>query len=196
MAARLLALSTTFFTTASLVASQLSASSTCLAAASSYSYADCLAAVTAVRLAASTAAGTANTCPRARKTRAVSFASGRTCELQYQHEGTGEVLGLVVEADSLPRGLPRPASGKGGLTSARLLLAHDEFNAVKSELVRIGLQRLQRKRKRDALGDEAGRDHCKRSRPRPSRAAELSRLEDDLVKDGLLEASALPHFSA
>ena len=164
-----------------------------LAAASSYSYADCRAAVTAVRLAASTTAGTANTCPRARKT--VSFSSGRICELEYKHEATNECLRIVVEGDSLPSGLPRPASGKGGLTSARLLLAHDEFNAVKSELVRLGLQRLQRKRKRDALGDEAGRDHCKRSRPRPS-AAELDRLEDDLVKDGLLEASALPHFSA
>ena len=160
-----------------------------LAAASSFSYADCLAAVTAVRLAASTAAGTANTCPRARKT--VSFAFGRTCELQYQHEGTGEVLRVVVEGDSLPRGLPRPAR-KGGLASARLWLQHDEFYAVKSELVRLGLQRLQRKRKRDALGDEAG-DHCKR--PRPSRAVGLDRLEADLVEDGLLLPSALPHFA-
>ena len=166
-----------------------------LAAASSYSYADCLAAVTAVRLAASTAAGTVqdNTpAPRARK-KTVSFAAGRTCELQYQHEGTGECLRLMVEGDSLPRGLPRPSRGKGGLASARLVLQDDDFAAVKSELVRLGLQRLQHKRKRNALGDEDG-VHCKRSRP-SSRAAELDGLEAEMVEDGLLLPSALPHFA-
>ena len=162
-----------------------------LAAASSYSYADCLAAVTAVRLAASTAAGTVqgNTpAPRARK-KSVSFAIGRTIELDYMNEGTGEVLRIpLVEGNSLPRGLPRP-DAKGGLASARLMLQEDDFTAVKSELVRLGLQRLQRKRKRDALGDEDG-VHCKRSR-----SAELDRLEADLVEDGLLLPSALPHFA-